>query len=162
MHKKLFTIALSAILVVAMAVPAFAAIPLTPYSMGASLFWGQPDTSLTVMNIYGNGTIGNDKAVTLYEWSNAPDQRFIVQFSGANERPKVYSSLGYNSSARRGYTLNIRTDTNLCTTYYDNASNNNDSEIDIRTQGYANYKIFMTNHNKYLSYNSLNSIGQMS
>lgn len=132
MKKKLFALALCVIMVVAMAVPAFADGPQPRTDVNQPIYWMCESLTLNGygLNVHGNNTIVDGNRVTLWGHQATTAQQWITQQdSWGNYR--VYSML---SPARAtGHALN-RTSGNRCimwpSTYSDSIQ---DSAADILT-----------------------------
>ncbi|MEG0305688.1 MAG: hypothetical protein RR635_08355 [Oscillospiraceae bacterium] len=134
MRKKLFTIALSAIMVIATATPAFAK---AFYPVGSSGSY---------LNLYGNSGI-QGRPLSLYSQSTGPDQQFetIYQIApGTNSYAWYFINSNYPA-----YALNRRTnDARAIMWYLDKNSVYDSSLYNVTT--YYPARIKLSNYNEYL------------
>ena len=70
------------------------------------------------------------------------DQTFAIQFSGIDNRPRMYNAAGYNDRTRTGYALNMNTNTYGCILWKDTEDDYRDAEIDALTKTYNGMKVY--------------------
>ncbi|MEG1476249.1 MAG: hypothetical protein RR978_01995 [Oscillospiraceae bacterium] len=141
--SRVITLALSMMMVVAMAVPAFANtrdFNDGRYEFGVASHWNtlNPDQvsfSPLVWNVgRSGGSSQNLQPITLYSEGIEQDQMFIFQRSGRDNRPRMYNVANYNPNLRTGWSFNRHSGNNSCILYNDNQDDYLDSQIDALTR----------------------------
>ena len=121
MKKRIPMFLLALAMMVAMALPTFAASDVTTSSKRHlySNVRGQ------YLNLEGSGSAYKNRNVTVYSYTSDDDQYWYIQNRGNGL--KVYSAK--SDAQGNAYTLNINTQTYNCNIYPDMASNNSDSQV---------------------------------
>ena len=121
MKKRIPMFLLALAMMVAMALPTFAASDVTTSSKKHfySNMRGQ------YLNLEGSGAAYKNRNVTIYTYTNDDDQCWYIQNRGNGL--KVYSAK--SDAQGNAYTLNMNTKTYNCNIYPDIASNNSDSQV---------------------------------
>lgn len=139
LSKKLLTICLAMTMMIAFAIPAFAADTRAATTLESFATWNtielpSPDVNAYVINVSRSSEVSaNNQKVTLYPETGSRDQKFGIRYSGIDGRPRMYNEVGYNPSTRTGYSLNMSVSTNGCILWNDTADDYRDAEVASHT-----------------------------